>query len=177
MFPYLAIDHLQNVRCTENQTNTQSVGLELQSSFYRKSTRYALAPMSLIICSFTELRDGPQVCSFGHLIAMARAGVDRTNRTTMSFGRMTRSGRCMPNAALHHTDVTSVFRRCIEHLSPLQKEDNILRSFVIMEEEKYRYENGRRYHNVEAGSYYLPNDESEVSRLGKLPRLYISNGS
>ena len=32
---------------------------------------------------------------------------------------------------------------------------------------EYSYEHGRRYHNQEAGSYYLPNDEPEIARLGK----------
>ena len=32
----------------------------------------------------------------------------------------------------------------------------------------YRYKDGRRYHGHEEEAYYLPNDEAEVDRLGKV---------
>ena len=32
----------------------------------------------------------------------------------------------------------------------------------------YRFKDGRRYHGHEEEAYYLPNDEAEVDRLGKV---------
>ena len=37
------------------------------------------------------------------------------------------------------------------------------------ENNSYRYENGRRYHAFDEGAYYMPNDESEICRLGLAP--------
>jgi hypothetical protein len=36
----------------------------------------------------------------------------------------------------------------------------------------YRYENGRRYHGFHAGSYMVPNDETEQSRLDLMHHLF-----
>lgn len=37
----------------------------------------------------------------------------------------------------------------------------------------YRYKDGRRYHGYEEEAYYIPNDEAEVDRLGKVVKLLI----
>lgn len=34
------------------------------------------------------------------------------------------------------------------------------------QDREYRFKDGRRYHGFEEEAYYLPNDETEVSRLG-----------
>ena len=34
-------------------------------------------------------------------------------------------------------------------------------------EQRYRFQDGRRYHAFDEGAYYLPNDEAEASRLGE----------
>ncbi|CAG8491685.1 317_t:CDS:2 [Acaulospora colombiana] len=58
--------------------------------------------------------------------------------------------------------------------SPIKKEDSDL-DFM----EQFRYINGRRYHNVENVSYFLPNDNEEADRLSMQHYLakHIWNGN
>ena len=37
-------------------------------------------------------------------------------------------------------------------------------------DQTHRFQNGRRYHTFEEGTYYLPNDEEEAMRLGERVR-------
>ena len=37
-------------------------------------------------------------------------------------------------------------------------------------DQTHRFQNGRRYHTFDEGTYYLPNDEEEVVRLGESVR-------
>lgn len=37
-------------------------------------------------------------------------------------------------------------------------------------DQTHRFQNGRRYHAFDEGTYYLPNDEEEAMRLGERGR-------